>query len=152
MTATLDTAVEQMQQLFKAAWDAGTSAIAGYVPDVEWYGAEGAAPVNREKIWARFSSQNVFEQQATLSTAAGTPGAKRYSSSGLVFIQLFIPKTIDNGVILGRQLAQVAKNAFRGKTTSGKVEFHNVTIKDLTPEELFYRINVVADYDFDELG
>jgi hypothetical protein len=152
MTATLDIAVEQMQQLFKAAWDAGTSAIAGYIPAVEWYGAENATPVDREKIWVRFSTQNLLDQQATLSTDAGLPGQRRYESSGLVFVQLFIPKTIDNGVILGRQLAQVAKNAFRGKTTSGKVQFNNVTIKDLTPEDLFYRFNIVAEYDFDELG
>lgn len=154
MPATLPEAVEQMQELFYAAWVANAGAIFGYLPGVEWYGKpEYLNKVDRSKVWVRYSSDNVIEAQATLSTCLDEPNVRRYEGSGLIFVQLFIPKTIDNGVILGRQLAKVARDAFRGKKTEGGVTFHNCRINDnLTPEELFYRMNVVVEYDYDELG
>lgn len=153
MTAELDVAVKEMEALFYAAWQANGGAAFGYIPEIEWYGKEASSKVDRSKVWARFSSQNVFEEQATLSTCVDVPFQRRYNGSGLIFIQLFLPKTVANAVIQGRKLAKVARNAFRGKKTDGGVTFHNVRINDnLPPEELFYRINVVAEYDYDELG
>lgn len=153
MTTNLVAAIEQTQQLFLAAWTANAGAVFGYVPDIEWHGQESVGAVDRSKVWVRFSTQNVFEQQASFATDVAQPFQRRYESSGLVFVQLFLPKTVDNAVTKGRSLAQVAKAAFRGKSTAGGVTFNNVRINDgLTPEELFYRINVVAEYEFDELG
>jgi hypothetical protein len=153
MTAELDIAVEEMQTLFDTAWQANAGAIFGYVPGVEWAGRESPGKIDTSKVWARFSTQNVFEQQATLSTCVGAAFQKRYEASGLIFVQLFLPKTVANAVILGRKLAKVARNAFRGKKTESGVTFYNARINDdLPPEELFYRINVVAEYDFDEIG
>lgn len=153
MTAELDVAVKEMQALFKAAWQANAGSIFGYVPEIEWYGKETASKVDRSKVWARFATENVFEQQATLSTCIDQPFSRRYNGSGLIFVQLFLPKTVANAVINGRKLAKVARNAFRGKKTESGVVFYNARINDnMPPEELFYRINVVAEYDYDELG
>lgn len=152
MTAELDIAVNEIQHAFKAAWDLNSGAVFGYVPDVEWYGNEKNSKVDRAKAWARFSTQNVFEEQATLSTCVEQPFSRRYEASGLIFVQLFLPKTIDNALIEGRKLAKIARNAFRGKKTESGVSFHNARIVDLSPEELFYRLNVVVEYDFDDIG
>lgn len=153
MTAELDVAVEEMQTLFNTAWQANAGSVFGYVPAVEWYGREQLGKADREKVWARFSTQNVFEEQATLSACVDEPFKRRFNGSGLIFVQLFLPKSVDNAVILGRKLAKVARNAFRGKKTDGGVTFYNARINDnIPPEELYYRINVVAEYDYDELG
>lgn len=152
MIADYSAAVSEMQKLFKAAWLANSGAIFGYVPAIEWYGLESLGKADRSKVWVRFSTDNVFEEQATLSTCVDVPFQRRYNGSGLVFIQLFLPKSVDNAVPLGRRLAQVARNAFRGKKTEGGVTFYNTRINDVPPEELFYRFNVVSEYDYDELG
>lgn len=149
----LDAAVDEMQTLFYEAWRANSGEVLGYIPAVEWYGRESLGKADRAKVWARFSTQNVTEEQATISACVDEPFKRRYESSGLVFIQLFMPKSVDNAVISGRKLAKIARNAFRGKKTNGGVTFYNVRINDdIPPEELFYRINVVAEYEFDEIG
>lgn len=153
MTAEFDVAVKEMETLFNTAWQANAGSIFGYVPAIEWFGKETKDKVDRTKVWARFSTQNVTEEQATLSACVDEPFVRRWNGSGLIFVQLFLPKTVANAVIQGRKLAKVARNAYRGKKTDGGVTFHNVRINDsLAPEEQFYRINVVAEYDYDELG
>lgn len=153
MTAEFDVAVKEMETLFNTAWQTNAGSVFGYVPAIEWFGKETKDKVDRTKVWARFSTQNVIEEQATLSACVDEPFVRRWNGSGLIFIQLFLPKTVANAVIQGRKLAKVARNAYRGKKTDGGVTFHNVRINDnLDPEEQFYRINVVAEYDYDELG
>lgn len=145
-------AVDEMSALFKNAWNAGTTMIAGYVPEVRWLGNEIAVKPPSGKYWARFSTQNLTEEQATLSNCVEAPGSKHYTSSGLVFIQLFAPKSVNGSFTVLRLLAILARSAFRGKTTPGKVWFRNVRINEISPENEFYRINVVAEYEFDEVG
>lgn len=147
-----DAAVKEMEALFYAAWQANSGAVFGYIPEIEWEGKESASKVDRSKVWARFSTQNVFEEQATLSACVDEPFVRRYEGSGLIFVQLFLPKTVANALMKGRTLAKVARNAYRGKKSDGGITFHNVRINNIPPEELFYRINVVAEYDYDELG
>ena len=148
-----DAAVKEMEALFNTAWQANSGAVFGYVPAIEWHGKETKDKIDRLKVWARFSTQNVFEEQATLSACVDEPFKRRFNGSGLIFVQLFLPKTVANALIKGRTLAKVARNAFRAKKTDGGVVFYNVRINDdIAPEEMFYRINVVAEYDYDELG
>ena len=54
-------------------------------------------------------------------------------------------------MIKGRDLAEIARNSFRGKCVEGIV-FRNARINDLPSEELFYRFNVIAEYQFSELS
>lgn len=152
MTTTYSEARNQINELFAAAWKANTAAIAGYVPNIEWQGVQPRDKPESSKYWARVSVQSVFEEQTTLSTCEGRPGQKRYTASGLVFVQLFCPKSIIGSFETGGKLAQVAKKAFRGKTTPGKVWFRNCRINELEPEALFYRFNVVTEFEYDELG
>jgi|SRR5688572_14082970 len=152
MTVRYDEARDEMFALFKAAWDANTTAIAGYVPEVRWQGKELTTKPDRSKYWARVSLQSVLEQQATLSNCVIEPGKKKYESAGLIFVQVFAPKAIATAYDTLQKLAIVARDAYRGKTTPGNVWFRNVRINTLEPEELFYRLNVVGEYEFDEIG
>lgn len=152
MTIEYNDAIDEMFALFNAYWNANTSAIAGYIPEVRWIGNETDTKPNGSKHWARVSTQNLTEVQATLSNCVGIEGQKHYEANGLIFVQLFAPKQVDNSFEECRKLAQIAKKAFRGKTTPGKIWFRNVRINELAPDNLFYRINVVGEYEFDELG
>lgn len=154
MTAAYNEARDQIFALFKTAWDANTAALTpgAYVPEVRWQGKEVGTKPPSDKHWARISTQSVLETQATLSDCVEEPGKSRYESSGLVFVQVFSPKSQATAYEVGQQLAIVARNAFRGKKTSGQVWFRNVRINNLDPENLFYRFNVVAEYEYDEVG
>lgn len=148
MTTTFSGATDEICGAFWQTWNAAeTSSLVGYVPDVRWPLVEESAEPDSSKYWARLSIQTVFEEQTAL---AGNDGKRRYTASGLVFVQIFCPKSISNSGEVGRKLAEIARNAYRGKTTPNKVWFRNVRINELSPENLFYRFNVVAEFEYDE--
>jgi len=145
----LSQAVTEINKLFNDAWTSGATSIAGYVPEIRWNGNERPSKPDSSKFWCYHSVFNTGEEQKTLSNAVTSPGSKRYESEGLIIIQIYCPKSILNSKDKGRQLATVAKNAYRG--VQSDVDFKNVRIVDVDPEELYYRFNVVVDYSFDEI-
>lgn len=142
-------AIDEMFALFNIAWQAGTSSIVSYIPEIQWPGVEPAVKQDASKYWCRVSQRTVSEEQSCLKNSEGVT---TYTAEGNVFIQLFCPRSDSQSMQLGRKLAVVARNAFRGKTTSGKVWFRNCRIKELDPEEKYNRFNVVCDYQYDEQG
>jgi hypothetical protein len=143
------TAIDEMFSLFNEAWLAQSSDVVGYVPEVRWPGVEEPQTPDFSKYWLRVSQQTVIEEQTAL---AGSDSKRRYTASGLIFVQLFCPKSEAVAMENGRKLAVIARNSFRGKTTSGKVWFRNARINELAPEESAYRFNVVAEYEYDEVS
>lgn len=126
-----------------------TVSIIGETLDVVYPGAERKDKESTSKYWARCSIQTVMESQANLR---GNDLKTRYNSQGLVFVQIFGPKVTD-GFEKALQLATLIKTAFRGKQTPNCVWFRNVRIQDNIPSEnAWYRVNVVAEYTYDEIG
>lgn len=148
MTATYPQAIDEMYGLFNAAWTAGAPAIVGYLPEVRWSGVEKEGAPETKKYWCRVSSQTVIERQITFRN--GTD--KRYQTDGLLFVQIFAPMSDAKSMENLRSLAVVARNAFRGKTTSSMIWFRNVRINEFGPDSKAYRCNVVAEYQYDEIG
>lgn len=146
-------AIDEMFSLLNVAWLAGTTAVAGYVPELRWQGKELATKPDPKKYWARASVQRVTEEQATISNCVDAPGQKRFEIGGFLMLQIFCPKIEIAAQVKGAALAEVAKRAFRGKHTSpGNVWFHNVRINELKPDDSYVRFNVVAEFEFDEIG
>lgn len=152
MTLTYDEAIDEIYGLLYAAWQSSTASIAGYVPAIRWAGKEEPEKPDGSLFWARCSASNVVEPQTSLSNCVEQPGNSRYTPVGVVIVQLFCPKSDATAMEKGRLLAQVARNAFRGKTTPGKVWFRNARIHEIEPEDLFYRLNIIAEYEYDEIG
>lgn len=150
MTTTYSGATDEICGAFWQAWNAAeVSSLIGYIPDVRWPLVEEPAQPDSSKFWVRVSIQTVFEEQTAL---AGNDLKRRYTASGLVFVQLFCPKSVSNSGQNGRTLAEIARAAFRGKSTPNKVWFKNVRINELSPENLFHRFNVVAEFEYDEVS
>jgi len=125
--------------------------LAGFAK-IRWQGLQKRSIPDGSKFWCRISKQTVFEEQATLSTCEGAPGQKKYTASGLVFVQLFCPKSESNAFGLGEQLAKIARDAFRGKSTENNIWFRNVRINEIPDEELYERFNIVGEFEYDELN
>jgi hypothetical protein len=137
---------------FKTGWDSNSAAVAGYIPEVEWQGVQLRETPDIGKYWVRVSIQTVGENQSSLSVAEGINGQRRYTAFGFVIIQVFAPRSTKDSFQNGIKLAEIAKKIFRGKTTPGKIWFRNVRVNELSPENSFYRLNVVAEFEYDELG
>lgn len=142
-------AIDEMFGIFKTAWEANSAAVASYIPEVRWPGVEEPTTPETSKFWVRVSQQTVDEEQSSLRNG---DFVQRYTADGVIFVQLFCPKSDAQSMTNGRKLAIIARNAFRGNATSGKVWFRNARINELPPEEKFYRFNVVAEYEYDEQG
>lgn len=133
---------------FLDAWNAQTAAIVGYIPEVRWQGIQYRSLPDGSKFWIRVSEQAVQEAQTTFAEA----GKQRFTASGLVFVQVFCPKSDSQCYEKGLKLAEIAKSAFRGKSTLGGVWFRNTTIRELPQEELYERFNVTSEFEFDEIA
>ncbi len=149
MTTNYISAIDQMFNLVNQAFIADASSTVGYVPEIRWQGVPEQNAPDASKYWLRVSQQTTSEGQITLRDENGV---RRYQTIGVLFVQVFCPKSEVDAMAKGRLLAVIARNSFRGKTTSGKVIFSNVRIKELPPEESAYRLNVVADYEYDEIN
>jgi hypothetical protein len=146
-----ETAMREIVALFRTAWNANAAAIVGYVPEIRYVGVTGSDSPPPNKYYARLSYQQVANGQ----TGVGTPyaaGQSMYTASGLVFVQLFGP--ISDATVWAKlkSLAVVARKAYEGKKTASDVWFRNVKINELSPEDNWQRINVVADYSYDEIS
>jgi hypothetical protein len=146
---TYEEAVDQIFGIFKTAWDAGASAIVGYTPEVLYPGVEEPKTMPKDKYWSRISQQTADEPQTGMRNGEN---GQRYTTSGLVFVQIFCPKSESLGLTNGRLLANLARNSYRGNATDCKVWFRNARIVELDPEENWYRLNVVAEYEYDEIA
>jgi len=143
-------AINSIFSLFLTAWSAGTPAITTTAPKVYWPGVQEPASIDGSKFWARVSQQTVIESQTAL--AGGDTGKKRYTAQGLIFVQIFCPKSDSANFQKGRLLAVVARDSFRGKTTTENVWIRNARINELSSEESFHRFNVVVEYEYDEIA
>jgi hypothetical protein len=123
--------------------------VLGYPWEVVYQGVMLPDKVPTDKVWSRISQQTVLEEQATLS---GNDLKRRYTTDGLVFVQIFIPQTYPQDYGRGLQVAELVKTAYRGKNTDNCMWFRNTRIQELPPETAWFRINVVSEYTYDQIG
>lgn len=126
-----------------------TVSIIGEKLTTIYQGVEAPGKIPANKFWARISQQTVLESQANLR---GGDLKTRYTTDGLLFVQLFGAKDKPENYQKLTQLAAIVKKAFRGKQTDGCIWFRNVRIQELPAEEAWFRLNVVSEYQYDEIG
>lgn len=149
MTATFSEARDQILGQFQTAWNANAAAVnGGTTPSVHYEGLKFDPP--KDAAWARIAIRHSTAGQATL---AGDPsyGARRFERFGVVTVQIFQPLSAGGGLVLVEDLAQVARAAFEGQTTSGNIWFQNVTINEVGPDGPWFQMRVVASFRYDEV-
>ena len=141
-------AIDEMFAKFYTAWQTLDVGL-GYVPETRWQGIEVANEPDKSKYWVRVSQQTVDENQSTFRQ--GSSG-RRFTTEGLIFVQLFCPKSDSQAMTTGRKLATIARDAFRAVDSSDNIWFRNSRIVELSPENEWRRFNIVAEYEYDEEG
>lgn len=152
MPSTYLEASEQIYQVLTTAWDSGATAIAGLVPPLYYPGDEPANTEDGSGFYARVSIQTVLDSQITLSNAVGTAGSRRFESVGIIVFQLYCPHIIGNSYHTGRKLAVLVRDAYRGTTTQEGVWFLHPRIRELPPEDVLHRFNVLVNFRYDDVG
>lgn len=145
------TALNEILVLFQARWatDAPLALGLADAPHVEYPGVDVGFLPTGDVWWARISFQSVLSEQGTFSENVVTSGSRRYTNSGLVFVQLFAPKRNDSFVLINK-LGNAVQNIFREQTSN--VNFYNSRVVEMPSESGCLRCNVVAEFEFDEIS
>lgn len=148
MVADLSTARDEMHRIFDDAWEAGAGAVnGGVVPAVKYEGLpQPKAFPPRDAQWGRMRIRHTLAEQSAMSDTVA-----RFEKIGTVTIQIFASLELDEPANRAADLAQIAKGAFEGKKTPSQVWFRNVTVNEIGVDDAWYNINVLADFEYDEL-
>ena len=138
MSATQETASDEMLAFFKTVWDT-TSLIAVYE------NVRGAVPT-AQAAWARPSIRHASGGGQSLT---GALNKIKYIRHGIMIVSIFIPN--GNGLSLGRSLGKTVADAFEGKATASAVWFRNVRTVEVGPSDEWYQFNVVIEFVYDEI-
>lgn len=136
MSLTLEQARDEMSARFKTAWDA--SAFASKT--VLWDDV-GAPPPNAE-LWVRHSIRHADGYGAAL-------GNRLFRRTGTIWVQLHAPT--GEGFTRLDQMGMVAQEAYEGQATPGGAWFRNVRAREAGVDGAFQRLNVLVDFEYDEV-
>lgn len=144
---SFDDARDEILGLFATKWNADTPAVTGTVPPVEWAGVDSGEPPPTNAPWARAIVRHGTSRQVTF----GPVGSRRFTRRGMVTIQMFTPLSSGGGLSIAEKCAIIARDAFEGRGTASGIWFRNVAIREIGPDGTQYQVNVVAEFEYDEL-
>jgi hypothetical protein len=145
---------DDMFAQFRAAWtDAvtGAGSIVGAVPMALFPAMETQDPIPTDVYWCRVTLLPNDTEQTGFSNGAYAPGNRRYTSYGLIVVQIFGPRQNADVADKLALLAQCAQKAFRKETANGVV-LRNASFRPMLPEENWEGMIVQAEYEYDEIG
>ena len=145
MSITYEQAKDELFSTFLTYWNANVLSVLSYSPEVRWRNLEISAPPDTTKHHVRVAQQTKSEEQISLPNSNGV---KLYETKGFLTVQMYFSKaTIEDGDDEG--LPVIAKEAFRS-AASAEVWYRNSRIKELPPEEDYYRADVITDYTYSQ--
>jgi hypothetical protein len=151
MSVTYSQATDQLYSILQTVIGTYAVGIVGYIPNVYWPGDVPPLTVDGSKFFVRVSRQNIDESQATLSSEVGAHGQKRFTTRGLLVVQIFCPQSTLNASNLGAQLAVKVRDAYRKADSADGCWFTNCRVRELPPEDVFHRYNVLMSFKYDEI-
>lgn len=143
MTASFETAVDEILTVFKTVWDT-TGHFVDY-PGVKYGGTNAKVPPDDSTAWARVTIQHTPGGPPSLS---GANGQVLYNRQGLLTVQIFT--AVGNGFGEGYQLAKTVADSFEGQDTPSAVWFRNLRMNEIGRTGDWLQVNVLVDFTYDE--
>lgn len=143
MPSAFVTARDEIQGLFKEAWDD----ISPTPPTVQWEGVAVAGSPGADEAFARVYVRHTAAEQSALSNEAGV---RKWRRIGIITVQIFTPLLGPGGLNPGADYAIVARDAFQGKATASGVWFRNVRINEIGARDAWFQFNVIAEFEYEE--
>lgn len=146
-------ATDALYGLVSNTWKTSVLPLLGADAELRFQGVEQHDRIPGDVFWARVSRQTIDASQSSLSACVTNIGKSRYTEYGLIFVQLFGPVADPESLYKLSRAAQILRNAFRAKEMSGQatIWFRRARINELPQEERFTRLNVVAEFEYDEI-
>lgn len=141
MSATFLEAIDDMFEVVRAAWDT----TVWPEENIMWPDMGNEIPATPDP-WIRVRTVFGSGGQATL---ANHEGRRRFRRDGTIIIQLFTPS--GEGLSRAWELGKVLVDALEGTATPRGVWFRNTRPNDIGPDGDWYQINVLADFEYDEV-
>lgn len=131
-------AKDQMMSVFKTAWDAQP------VGSVALYPGMPGDPPTGNVLWARVTVKHATGAQTSLASDTGT---RRFTAYGFVWVQVFAPS--GDGSTGALAAAQAIVNSYR--TARLSVLFRHVSLIDMGSDGAFSRVDVKANFEYDDI-
>ena len=82
----------------------------------------------------------------------GSANGRRFRATGVVWTMVFTPLELNDGGTLALQRAKVIQDAYEAPPAGGDtVEYRNVRLVEIGPQGAWYRVNVLADFNYDRV-
>lgn len=153
MSTTPQGARKALFAMIGAGWALKAPAIVAPLsaPEMRYQGVEKPGLPGADKFWARSSTQLATTRQSAHVTDAVGSSPVEFESRGVVFVQIFAPMIEPTSYAKGELLAELAQCMFMASETANGVWFRNPRINELQPDKSWYRWNVIADYQFNQV-
>jgi hypothetical protein len=119
----------------------------GYEGEIRWPSQDYTNSPNSNKPYIEPEKYSVNDTIASFTDT----NAKMFNCTGVLYIALYCPLTVENSRSKGEQLASRLKRAFMGARTAGGVFFRDTRIGDNTGNKLTSIFNIYIDYEYSEL-
>lgn len=149
MPASYAEARDQMFALVTAAWNAEAAGIAGYVPELRYFGTPNPTPPDATKHWAQVGTRNAVREHSAFVGMDPGPTLRQHTTFGVLTFAINSPLSAMQGYGEGLELCEAIQSALTNAQTAGGVFFRNVTTKELAADGKSYRFTVTAEYQFD---
>lgn len=128
---------------FRTYWLANAPAP---IPEIHYWDSKKDTPDGSVE-WVRITVVHNDGNQSTL----GGPGGSRYSKFGVLTVQIWTP--YNDGMVRNDAFAQVAVDAFEGKSSDGgdSIDFRRVRSNEVGRDQDWFLTNVLAEFDYDNL-
>lgn len=144
-------AMDEINDVVFTAWTANIAAIVGSSSSELRFESFEKGAVPDRKFTAIVLQQIVTQDLASFSDENTLTSKRRYETKGLVFGQVFAPKSIKNAYKTGLKVGGLIRDAFRAWGSQGDVWFQNARVTKVTDDLESYRFNVIADYSYDTI-
>lgn len=124
-------------------------AVLGSEIQIEWPGVVPGSIPKRTGYFARVTFNPLMTTQTSLSTCVVTAGNRRFTTGGLIVIQLLGPQPIQDSQYKLLQLGTAVRNKLSKNLPDG-IWVRNPSVRQLPPEDGFNRCNVVTEFQYDE--
>lgn len=152
MTLTPQEARKELFAKVDECWTAHSSDVVGYVPEIRWQGIEEGALPGASKFWMRAQTTTVTTRQSGhMSTDEPDASPVVFTNYGFITLQLFAPMKSKDSWSKGELLSELGQRMFMASETAGGIWFRNPRIRELNNDGTWYRWNVIADYQFDQV-
>jgi hypothetical protein len=143
--------LEARDNMFQLVIDAipAINALLAYDVDVRWQNVHNSNKLPVDKLWLRVLKQELNEERKYVSTADNKN--RVYTHNGILSVEIFGPIGLQTSWDLMQSCGQLVRNKFRVSSNSG-IKFTNVRIVEVPNDNIWYKLNVIIDYEYDEHG